>query len=62
MAKTVHIKYYADRDASQLLIDYDTKEPGTKENIKSWEDWMADNAVEHPGAPATYNVYDVVAE
>jgi len=32
--KTVHIKYFADNQATELITDYDTKETATDESLR----------------------------
>lgn len=59
--KTVHIRYFADTQATELIHDYNTGESATPEAMQEWQEWMEDGATEHPEEPASYAVYDVVA-
>ena len=54
--KRIRIEYSRD---GQVLAEYVTDDAYTPENIRSWEAWLNDSAVEHPGEPVDDDGYRI---
>lgn len=56
--KTVWIQYLDSE--GKVVCEYDTQDG--EDEMGEWEEWMNDNAVEHPGEPEEWDGFELIVK